>query len=79
MSLDQHIPQRPTWLCQGCLRPWPCEQAKQHLMAEYNDTPASLKIYLEDMAAWAAYDLLGSGTTAAVRERIVSWPSTRSE
>lgn len=73
MSRSAHVPHRPTWRCSGCLRPWPCPVARTELLEEYADTPASLAIYLDDMASWAQWDLLGTGTAIEVRRRITGW------
>jgi hypothetical protein len=78
VSTDEHIPHRPTWRCAGCLKPWPCELAQQHLRAAFDGTPASLSAFLTDLASWAEYDLLGTGTAAEVRKRIVGWPAAQS-
>lgn len=31
--LPDHQPQRPSWDCDTCARPWPCEPARDHLVA----------------------------------------------
>ena len=42
----EHLPMRPLWLCRRCGQPWPCGVAKLALVAEYEDAPVSLFLYL---------------------------------
>ena len=41
-----HNPIRPSWICGGCGREWPCETRRRELLAEYWNTSASLGIYM---------------------------------
>lgn len=42
----EHIPVRPAMACAECGEEWPCDQAKDQLLAEYASDPLSLATYL---------------------------------
>jgi len=73
VSLDLHVPMRSNWLCRACQDLWPCAPARGRLLAEYLDSPTSLKIYMTDMRARAAFDLVGLVSDAELDARMFGW------
>ncbi len=78
MSGDLHVPLRPEWICRVCAQLWPCEPKRGRLLAQYQDHPDKLRIYLADQAAVAAYDWRDypaiAGRFAARITGWVQWP-----
>ena len=75
-----HLPMRPLWLCPRCGQPWPCGAAKLALVAEYQDTPVSLFIYLAACLHDAIDDLhrldpSETGSVADMFDRFLGWPA----
>ncbi|GGL88216.1 hypothetical protein [Micromonospora yangpuensis] len=73
-----HLPIRPLWLCRRCGQPWPCGAAKLALLAEYQDSPLSLFLYLAGCLHNAIDDLhqlhpSDTGSTADVFDRFLGW------
>jgi hypothetical protein len=52
---SEHEPERPTWDCARCGRPWPCDPAREHL-ASYLGSVA-LAVYMWERLDEAAGDL----------------------
>ncbi|SCL29264.1 hypothetical protein GA0070624_3850 [Micromonospora rhizosphaerae] len=76
----EHLPLRPLWLCRRCGQPWPCGAAKLVLLAEYQDTPVSLFLYLAGCLHDAIDDLhrlnpSETGSAADMFDRFLSWPA----
>jgi hypothetical protein len=44
MSAAGHMPERPSWDCSTCGRPWPCDPAREELATELDQT--ALAMYL---------------------------------
>jgi hypothetical protein len=57
VSGQRHAPVRPFWFCASCVRPWPCEQAKVELVADYSDEPKLLGVDMADCLTEASRDL----------------------
>ncbi|WP_406105406.1 flavin reductase [Micromonospora globbae] len=55
--MQRHAPVRPIWICAACAYPWPCEQARAELTAEYADDPKLLAIDMAQCLAEANADL----------------------
>lgn len=55
--MNRHAPLRPIWICTGCAHPWPCEQARTELPAEYAGDRRNLAIDLADLLGEASRDL----------------------
>ncbi|WFE37075.1 flavin reductase [Micromonospora sp. WMMD998] len=64
-----HVAGRPTWRCDACDRPWPCEAARRALLVEYCDDRAALAIYLATLLVEAT----GHLTDAARWDRFLGW------
>ncbi|MFE9689507.1 hypothetical protein [Micromonospora sp. NPDC005806] len=76
----EHLPLRPLWLCRRCGQPWPCGTAKLALVAEYQDAPVSLFLYLTGCLHDAIDDLLRlnasmTGSGADMFDRFLGWPA----
>ncbi|MFF0372546.1 MULTISPECIES: hypothetical protein [unclassified Micromonospora] len=76
----EHLPMRPLWLCRRCGQPWPCGAAKLALLAEYQDAPVSLFLYLAACLHEAIDDLHRlnpsvTGSAADMFHRFLGWPA----
>lgn len=76
----EHLPLRPLWLCRRCGQPWPCGAAKLALVAEYQDAPVSLFLYLAGCLHDAIDDLHRlnpsvTGGAADMFDRFLGWPA----
>lgn len=72
-----HLPERPSWDCLACGKPWPCDPARDALRSEMD--LISLSIYM-----WARIDEavedLPDGPPGELFQRFLRWtrpPSTR--
>ncbi|WBB72469.1 hypothetical protein O7602_22550 [Micromonospora sp. WMMD1128] len=79
-SGQEHLPLRPLWLCRRCGQRWPCGAAKLALLAEYQDSPLSLFLYLAGCLHDAIDDLhqlhpSDTGGIADVFDRFLGWPA----
>lgn len=70
--MSTHVPMRPSWVCAGCSRPWPCLTRQQQLLAEYARTRASLAIYLISMFVAAAEDM-PDAAVGPLHQRFLGW------
>lgn len=73
---DEHIAQRPKWLCRTCGEPWPCEPAQVDLTEEFAGMSPSLGMYLTGQWISAAADLPDTDV-AELYQRIVGWRRER--
>lgn len=79
---EDHLPARPTWLCQDDGKPWPCAPARRRLLDEYKGFRTALLLYLAGQMAEAREQLaeLDSGTPPPGLEgRFLSWAFAASE
>ena len=70
MSQLEHYPRQPDWACLNCGEPWPCEPARDWLMAETGGGTALavlMSTYLGDFVR----DL--PGRTAGSFDRFLGW------
>lgn len=65
-----HVPDRPSWQCRQCGAAWPCEPAKDDIVATTDRT--CRMIYLGLHLADAIVDQPGADP-AAVFDRFVGW------
>ena len=70
-----HLHGRPDWTCRRCRQPWPCEDAKENLLAEFSGFPSVLAIYLSTQMYDAIGDLAIRGQKAPtdLYDRFLSW------
>lgn len=70
-----HSGERPTWDCDACTQPWPCANAKVHLLREFHGYPSVLAVYMSAQMCEAAIDLTAHGAEppADLYERFLSW------
>jgi hypothetical protein len=75
-----HIGERPTWDCGACTKPWPCANAKNRLIAEFQGLPSVLAIYMSALMCEALIDLTAHGAEAPpdLHDRFLSWISVAS-
>jgi hypothetical protein len=69
---EAHIPARPTWRCTGCAEPWPCAAKRAHLVDEYIENPAELRMLMALRVADAAEDLRQFGAEQ-LWNRFLGW------
>jgi hypothetical protein len=65
-----HLPDRPSWNCVACERPWPCGPAREHLASTM--TPTRLAAYAVAQMGAAAADLPGV-PPAKLHRRFLGW------
>ncbi len=70
VEADEHVAERPSWDCLSCGKPWPCDPARECLMAEMDRV--QLAIYM-----WANLDEaipdMPKGLPSELFERFISW------
>lgn len=71
MADTEHLPDQPSWDCEDCGKPWPCDLARERLNAKTGGGPRlaiTMWTYLE-------YALLEMPTmpAAEVFERFIAW------
>jgi hypothetical protein len=71
----EHLHHRPDWDCRICKQPWPCDNAKAGLLAEFSTFPSVLTIYLSTQMYDAMGDFSARGLPAPpdLYERFLSW------
>ena len=76
-----HIAVRPSWDCLVCEFPWPCANAKEELLAEYQGLLTTLAIYMSVRMQDAIEDLTATGSHPPpdLYERFLSWTQLDSE
>jgi len=77
-SAEPHPPTRPLWLCGTCREAWPCQPAREALLAAYGRDRIGLCLYLSLCLADANHDLHalhpGDGPSAIeLFRRFVGW------
>lgn len=68
-----HRASRPTWKCESCKHPWPCDARRAHLLADFDTNMVGLSCYLGTFAASMLADL---GDSATVWKRLYGWLRT---
>lgn len=74
----EHLEERPSWDCQACGRPWPCDHAREELATGLS--PAALRIEMWNRLEAACLDM-PHGPASEMFERFLHWtgrPETRS-
>ncbi len=66
----EHVAKRPSWDCRACDKPWPCDPAREALMAEMDIT--ALRMYLWINLEEAMGDLPAT-PVREVFERFLAW------
>lgn len=73
-SSDEHLPWRPRWGCRQCGQAWPCDPAKDVLLAEARrSSRTAVLVYLGICLHDAAPDLVRGTATPDLYERFVAW------
>ena len=69
-EVTEHIAARPSWDCRLCLKPWPCDPAREEIMATMNRVERSVLmwVYLE-----AAAEEIRGMPLSEIFARFVSW------
>ena len=65
-----HVPERPSWKCQHCRAAWPCQPARDDIIATTDRV--SRMIYLSLHLADAIVDQPGADP-AGLFDRVVGW------
>lgn len=71
---ERHPPERPSWCCQSCRKPWPCDAARMELASALSRT--ALAIHMTVQLGVAAGDM-PSVSPGELYFRFLLW--TRSE
>ncbi len=71
----EHIRVRPSWNCAVCANPWPCADAKQTLLREFQRFRSVLTIFMATQMYDAFDDLATRGRLPPARlyERFLGW------
>ena len=71
----EHIRVRPSWDCVVCGHSWPCANAKEDLVHEFDRFPSVLTIFMATQMYDAFDDLAGLGKLppAHLYERFLGW------
>ena len=74
-ATHEHMSTRPSWDCVACGHPWPCVNAKTDLLAEFQDFPSVLAIYMSSQMHEAFIDLTAHGSVppADLYDRFLGW------
>lgn len=76
---DEHLPDRPSWLCRTCGDPWPCVTARTDLAHECSINSAAVGLYLRGSYLVASWDMRHDQRQpdgAALYGRIIGWLET---
>ncbi len=73
--MAEHVPDRPSWNCHSCGRPWPCPPARTDLARQHETAPTAVGAYLHGQYLVAAFDIRDRPDRNAhdLYERIVGW------
>lgn len=71
----EHLSTRPSWDCAACRQPWPCANAKHELLAEFQDFPSVLAIYMSSQMHEAFIELTAHGplSPGELYDRFLGW------
>jgi hypothetical protein len=68
-----HVPEQPSWDCKSCGKPWPCDPAREALVAEYAEDSTSLSVLMwGHMSTWIM-EALGNGPMREGWDRFIAW------
>jgi hypothetical protein len=68
----EHIPDRPSWDCRVCGKPWPCDPSREALRIEYLRFPTVLRMYLAQQMTAAIVEL-HHVQPGEFHERFLAW------
>jgi len=66
----EHGPDRPSWVCRVCARPWPCDPAQVDMRAEMDRVALAIYMWLNLQDAVLERPGLPTGE---LFERFISW------
>jgi hypothetical protein len=69
----RHQPDRCSYLCLGCERPWPCDPAREHLATTLGHDPAQLHTWMWAELENAAMGPLGHEPVTLLVDRFLRW------
>lgn len=69
-EVTEHIAHRPSWDCRQCLKPWPCDPAREAFMATMTTVERAILmwVYLE-----AAAEEIREVPLSEIFARFISW------
>ena len=70
----EHIAERPSWDCRACARPWPCDPAREGLVAELDPVQLAMHAWLN--LEEAAQDL-PFASADEMFDRFLAWTRVR--
>ena len=71
VDCTQHLADKPSWDCLACGKPWPCDPARESMVAEYGQGVGLAMLawqYLEE-----AVGDMPEGPPAELFERFIRW------
>ncbi|WP_433361907.1 hypothetical protein ACQPZX_29365 [Actinoplanes sp. CA-142083] len=71
-----HVPQRPAWTCRVCGDEWPCNAARENLLAEKQDDPTGTAVLMWTYLESFIFDQ-GPGPLGDAFERFIAWTRPR--
>jgi hypothetical protein len=70
IAADEHTPDRPSWDCRFCGKPWPCDSARERMAGEMDRV--QLAIYMWSQLDEAVRDLQKCPPSERF-ERFIRW------
>jgi hypothetical protein len=70
VSGTEHVPHRPTWDCQCCGKPWPCDPAREDLTQEGDSITRAIDLSIH---LTVAIQDLTTTPTEELYERFLAW------
>jgi hypothetical protein len=70
ITAHEHVATRPSWDCRACGKPWPCDPARENLLAEMGRV--NLSVYMWANLEEAIRDL-PKGPPSEMFERFIRW------
>jgi hypothetical protein len=67
----RHVWERPSWKCQGCGEPWPCQDRRTRFLADHAKNRRRLRTMLATWMPKAVQDL--GLTTEQAQVRFIGW------
>jgi hypothetical protein len=73
--LQSHSGKRPCWDCVACARPWPCANAKELMLSEFQGFRSLLIVYMSAQMCEALLDLTAHGGEPPpdLYDRFLAW------
>jgi hypothetical protein len=67
-----HGPLFPSWSCEDCSQPWPCDLKRESLLEEFDGARLALVLYMAGLFVEAAADLPDE-RVGSLHDRFLGW------